>query len=239
MAATCTGSIWVVRHGERSDVDPEWEKTAARPHDPPLTALGHVQAAAAATVLAGEPIKAIFSSPFLRCMQTAAATAKALNLKIRIEPGLSELLNASWYSSDPVDEAMSDDALAAAVGDELIDRSYVPLFDTAARRAGRRGGHGATGTVKYEPLTFPEPNPLVAAERYVRTLRALQSTSPFALLVTHGFGVQAIAESCDGVEVIECDFCALTRLRRQARDAAWSCDVLCRSTHIVGLTAGP
>ena len=237
MAATCTGSIWVVRHGERADVDPEWEKTATRPHDPPLTALGHVQAAATATVLAGEAIEAIFSSPFLRCMQTAAAIARALGLQIRIEPGLSEILNASWYSSDPVDEAMSDDALAAAVGDALIDRSYVPLFDTAARRAGQHGGNGATDTVDYELLTFPEPTPLAAADRYARTLQALQRATPFALLVTHGFGVQAIAEACDDVEVLECDFCALTRLHRQAQDAPWSCDVLCRSTHIVGLTA--
>ena len=45
--------VWIVRHGERADVDPAWERTAPRPHDPPLTPHGRAQAAATARALAG------------------------------------------------------------------------------------------------------------------------------------------------------------------------------------------
>ena len=104
--------------------------------------------------------------------------------------------------------------------------------------------------------------PLDAAARYERTLRHVQARSPFSLLVTHGFGVQAMAESCDGVDVLECEYCALTRMRRvaattaaaadggaekeetageEAEEAqgAWNVDVLCRATHTSGLVAPP
>lgn len=240
------GSIWVCRHGERADAYPGWEETAERPHDPPLTQLGLRQAAASAAALTDEPIEAIYSSPFLRCMQTAAAVAKARGLRVRVEPGLSELLNAKWFSAHPVDAGMSDEALAAAVGEDLLDLEYRPVYDTPTRRAPAAAAATAESpAVDHELLSFPE-EPLAAADRYVRTLRVVQRLTPFSLLVTHGFGVQAIAESCDGVEVFECDYCALTRLRRDQSESSdapqgdeepppaadtWQCDVLCRSTH--------
>ena len=264
MPGAVVGSIWVLRHGERADVaDPTWLETADRPHDPPLTALGQQQAQATANALANERIDAIYSSPFLRCMQTAAAVARARGLPIRVEPGLGELLNERWFpNGHPVDVSMSDDWLAEAVGEQLIDREYASIYDTPARRGAEVG---------YElELTFPEP-PLEAAARYANTLDVLRhraadrffadrsegaeaspSSGPFALLVTHGFGVQALAESIDGVEVLECDYCALTRLVRHQTEVPqqqsqweeeetamasdeWRCEVLCRATHTVGV----
>ena len=240
-ASDLTGSIWVCRHGERADAIPGWEETAERPHDPPLTPRGLAQAAATAGVLASERIDAIYCSPFLRCMQTAAAIAAPLGLRIRVEPGLGELLNPRWFSTHPVDAAMSDEALVAAIGEALIDRTYTPVYDTAARRGATAAGAESDGAPA--ELCFPETSPLEAAARYERTLDALRGVGApcFALLVTHGFGVQAIAESVDGVEVLECDYCALTRLTRRGGSASgdegvpWRCDVLCRSTHIVGV----
>jgi len=236
--------IWVARHGERADVDPEWERTAERPHDPPLTPMGRLQADATARVLVDERIDVVYSSPFLRCLETAAAVAKLRGLRIRVEPGLAELLNPRWFTSHPVDHAMSDTALVAALGDgaHMVEHQYVPVFDTVARRGEELDGASSA----IQALTFPE-TPMEAADRYEYTLRAVQRASPYSLIVTHGFGVQAIAETCNGVEVIECDYCALTRLRRnrsnsEAGDeedptaALWYCDVLCRSTHTEALT---
>lgn len=250
MAAQPSGAIWALRHGERADAaDPAWEATAKRPHDPPLTRLGRLQAAATADALAAERIDAVYSSPFLRCIQTAAAIAAPLGLFVRIEPGLSEFLNPRWFERDPVDEGMSLEAIRAQRafdGSRIelemacgFDESYVPVYDTAARRGGR-GALGALGAPA--ALAYPETVPDAIA-RYARTLRAVQESQPFALLVTHGFGVQAIAESCGGVEVSECDYCSLTRLRLAARPeggpaAAWKCDVLCRTTHTAELAAG-
>ena len=122
-----SGSIWVCRHGERSDVaNGDWWETAARPHDPPLTALGLRQATAAGKALVGQPIQAIYSSPFRRCVQTACQIAEALGggLKVKIEPGLGEMLHQDWFdfpepnvrTGNPVDAVMSTAALVADFG---------------------------------------------------------------------------------------------------------------------------
>ena len=39
--------------------------------------------------------------------------------------------------------------------------------------------------------------------RYRATLRHLQQTSPFSVLVTHGAGVQSCSESIDGIDMEE------------------------------------
>ena len=76
--------IYVMRHGERYDsVHPEWKATAKRPHDPHLSADGVKQAYTTGRFIAERTRKergedemadiAIYTSPFLRCVQTAKA----------------------------------------------------------------------------------------------------------------------------------------------------------------------
>jgi broad specificity phosphatase PhoE len=115
--------IWIARHASRLDfADPEWAKRSPRPHDPPLSPAGGGQARALARRLEREPIAHLFSSPFLRCIETARSVAARLGLAIKIEPGLSEWLNREWFPSFP-------DVLPLA---ELIcrapeiDASYAP-----------------------------------------------------------------------------------------------------------------
>lgn len=95
-------SVCIARHGIRLDfADPEWFKTAARPYDPPLAPAGVMQARELAQRLHTERIAHIFSSPFLRCVETASEIASLLELPIEIEPGLSEWLNAAWFDALP------------------------------------------------------------------------------------------------------------------------------------------
>ncbi len=233
-----SGRIWVARHGERADAaDATWEQTAERPFDPPLTPLGFLQAEATGDALCAEPslrVEAIFTSPFLRCVQTASAIASRLGgVPLRVEPGLSEWLNPSWFPEGiPIDGRMSTSELARAVEDGpygsevVVDQSYAPLWDAPSRGAELGDGVAA--------LTFPEANPLDAMERYTAVLASLQAASPFSVVVTHGFGVQAIVEAC-GAELFECDYCALSRLRRAEPADSWRCDVICRATHTEAL----
>lgn len=92
--------VVVLRHGERVDhVDPRWRETAAEPSDSPLSAAGHLQAAAAGAHLAAtEPrVLAVYASPFTRTLETAAAVAAALRLPVRREPAVAEWLNGDWF----------------------------------------------------------------------------------------------------------------------------------------------
>ncbi|GKZ01145.1 hypothetical protein MPSEU_001066000 [Mayamaea pseudoterrestris] len=118
----------VARHGERLDAVTKenggnWLVGQERPFDTPLTEHGLVQARKLGEELADKiellklpPISAVYSSPFLRCRQTATAARRAIidamdsrAIKgadaaaalplIRVESGLSESINESWYQS--------------------------------------------------------------------------------------------------------------------------------------------
>jgi broad specificity phosphatase PhoE len=94
--------IWIARHASRLDfADREWAKRSPRPHDPPLSLAGASEALALARRLSRESIDFLFSSPFLRCVETARPVATHLRLAIKIEPGLSEWLNREWFPSFP------------------------------------------------------------------------------------------------------------------------------------------
>lgn len=118
-------TIWLIRHASRHDfADPRWVTTAPRGYDPPLSETGRREAIALADRLAGEAIDGLFSSPFLRCVETADALAGRLGLRIRIESGLSEWLCREWFPDPPV-------MLAAQ---ELARR--FPAVDAASRSRG-------------------------------------------------------------------------------------------------------
>ena len=114
--------IVVARHGERLDYyirdnpdaasgNTNWVATASRPFDPPLTMHGREQAVKLGRHLAAEleklnlpQISEIYSSPLLRCRETAIGARSGLvseveSLPIRVEPGLVESINEPWYRS--------------------------------------------------------------------------------------------------------------------------------------------
>lgn len=95
-------TVWIARHGNRLDfVNPEWFNLAERRYDPPLSEDGFIQAQQLARRLQSERISHIFSSPFLRAIQTAYPVAEALDLSIKIEAGLGEWHNGEWMSAYP------------------------------------------------------------------------------------------------------------------------------------------
>ncbi len=81
--------------------NPDWKETATNPHDTPLSATGRRQALDVALALHGADIAHIFSSPFLRALETAHPLAAAAGRPILIEPGFSEWLNPAWFASPP------------------------------------------------------------------------------------------------------------------------------------------
>jgi len=88
----CTGGVMILlRHGQ-SEFNRHFTATRRDPGiaDPHLTELGHRQAAAAVTLLAGERISRIITSPYTRALQTAAPLARAFGVKVAINPVVRE-----------------------------------------------------------------------------------------------------------------------------------------------------
>lgn len=99
-------NIYLARHGHREDFigDSEqynykWAETAKNRYNPALSSLGKLQAQKLAEDLKNVNIDHLFSSPFLRTIETASFISKICGSKIKIENGLSEWLNPRWFPS--------------------------------------------------------------------------------------------------------------------------------------------
>ena len=198
--------VWVARHGNRLDfVNPEWFNTAQRPYDPPLSDDGVIQAQQLGQRLKSENIAHIFSSPFLRTVQTADQVAQALDLPIKLEAGLSEWLNPEWMKQKP--ETLSPETLAQEY--PRIDRRYrsrvVPQY--------------------------PESNETVMG-RTAQTVRQLvEEFSEDVLLVGHGASVLGTtAGLVKGNPIVNASLCCLVKLVRHSEQ--WEMELNGDTSHL-------
>jgi len=86
--------VLLVRHGENQYV--KEKRLAGRLPGVNLNKNGRKQARALAEKLAEVPIKAVYSSPLERCMETAQPIAQALDLEVVSRPGLLEVDVGDW-----------------------------------------------------------------------------------------------------------------------------------------------
>ncbi len=150
-------TVWIARHGNRIDfVYPEWFNTAERPYDPHLSDDGVIQAKQLANRLIGENITQIFSSPFLRTVQTANEVAAVLDLPIKLDWDLCEWLNPKWMPAMP--ETLSLETLAKTYS--RIDLSYnagTPQYPETWEACMKRSGE----TSQRLAAQFPQDNILL------------------------------------------------------------------------------
>ena len=89
-------TILLIRHGENDYVAKG--RLAGRLPGVHLNDNGKKQAVALADALAEAPVKAVYSSPLERCMETAGPLAEKLNLSITPRKGLLEIDFGDWQN---------------------------------------------------------------------------------------------------------------------------------------------
>ncbi len=90
--------LFLIRHGENEWV--ETGKLAGRTPGVHLNEKGHQQSAGLAERLANQPITAIYSSPLVRCVETAQPLSERLGVPIHEEPGLLEVDYGEWRGGE-------------------------------------------------------------------------------------------------------------------------------------------
>lgn len=196
--------VWICRHGNRIDfVDPSWR--GRNGDDPHLSPDGVVQAQETGRRLKGEGIRYIFSSPFLRTVETAHYIAEEIEVPICIEQGASEWLNPEWFSTAPA--LMSPQDLAQRF--PRVDPSYTSVI------------------VPHFPETDAQA---LARER--KAIRFLTERYPGPLLfVGHGHSVTGLAWGLlDTLDEVHTGLCGLVKLVH--RNSHWTMELNGDTTHL-------
>lgn len=97
-SSTNTTYLFLIRHGEN-----EWTRTsrlAGRTEGVHLNQRGQEQATKLAQTLSEQPITTIYSSPLVRCMETAQPVADTLGLTVQPEAGVLEVDYGEWRGGE-------------------------------------------------------------------------------------------------------------------------------------------
>jgi len=78
---------------------PEWVREQRSVVNPPLTELGHAQAARLAKALVAEEFDELYVSPMVRARQTAAPLLEVTGRAEEIEPWLEEIRDPDWHGA--------------------------------------------------------------------------------------------------------------------------------------------
>ena len=199
-------TIWIARHGSRYDfVNPDWFITAKLPYDPHLAEDGIIQAQELGQRLKSENITHIFTSPFLRTVQTAHEVAEILDLPIKLEAGLGEWLNPNWMDHDP--EIRSSEALAENY--PRIDLDYTSRVIQS----------------------YPETEETVQARTAATAQKLVSEFKGELLFVGHGASVLGTAEGLLGEPLnIRVSFCCLTKLVQN--NGHWDVELAGDTSHL-------
>jgi broad specificity phosphatase PhoE len=183
-------TVWVVRHGQRQDsVDPDWEHHADRVHDPPLTDLGRWAAwrVGRRFVDSGVTIDAVYTSPFLRAVETAEEICREIGTEAVLEPGLGEHRNIEWFDAEP-----------ETVPSERVAEWFDPIRPASD---------------PYVVPTFPESHDEAMARVGETTRLITDDTAGTVVLVGHGLTVGGVVRGLVGsTDGVDAPLCGLTRI---------------------------
>ena len=126
-------TFYVVRHAKAGSRE-RWNGDDRKR---PLTKKGIKQAQELVDVLAPYPVASIFSSPYLRCVQSVQALAKALRLKVEQSVSLAE-----GHGLPGLHEFLDDDALDNAALCTHGDIVWELVEDLVKRKLLRAGEGG-------------------------------------------------------------------------------------------------
>ncbi|HET7430380.1 MAG TPA: histidine phosphatase family protein [Nocardioides sp.] len=173
--------LFLIRHGQTpANVAGELDTA---PPGAGLTDLGHRQAAAVVTALAGERIAGVYASPLVRTQLTAEPLAHAHGLDVRVQPGLEEV------RAGDLEMRTDEDAVAAYLG----TLAGWMLGDLDRRMPGSHDGHAFL-------------------ERYDAAVRAIAGrhrADDTVVAVSHGAAIR----TWSAVRVSDLDAAAVTERR--------------------------
>ena len=179
--------LLLIRHGENEYV--KTGRMAGRLPGVHLNERGQQQAVEMAAALAETPIKAIYSSPIERAMETAAPLAQSLGLQITVRPGLLETDIGAW------------------AGMELKAARKLPEWKTVQRAPSRFRFPGGESFVEIQARLVDEVETIASGHKADELVACISHADPIKLIVAYYLGMPL-----DHFQRLGCDTASMTVL---------------------------
>jgi probable phosphomutase (TIGR03848 family) len=179
--------LLLIRHGENDYV--KTGRMAGRLPDVHLNERGRAQSIELAEALAQAPIKALYSSPMERAMETAAPLAEKLRLEINVRPGLLETNIGEW------------------AGMELKAARKLPEWKTVQSAPSRFRFPGGESFVEMQSRLVSEIESIARDYEDGELIACVSHADPIKLIVAYYMGMPL-----DHFQRLGCDTASVTML---------------------------
>ncbi len=179
--------LLLIRHAENEYV--KTGRMAGRLPDVHLNDRGQQQARELAEALAQAPIKALYSSPMERAMETAAPLAEKLGLEINVRPGLLETNIGEWS------------------GMELKAARKLPEWKTVQNAPSRFRFPGGESFIEMQSRLVNEIESIAKGYKANELIACISHADPIKLIVTYYMGMPL-----DHFQRLGCDTASVTML---------------------------
>lgn len=187
--------ILLIRHGENDYV--KTGRMAGRLPGVHLNERGQQQTQELAEALAKAPLKAIYSSPIERAMETAGPLAQKLGLEINVRPGLLETNIGEW------------------AGMELKTVRKFPEWKTVQSAPSRFRFPGGESFIEMQSRLVNEIESIVKGHKADELIACVSHADPIKLIVAYYMGMPL-----DHFQRLGCDTASVTMLMLGSTGAA-------------------
>jgi probable phosphoglycerate mutase len=182
-------TLLLIRHGENNLVG---KRLAGRLPGIHLNQIGRQQAEQIAQALGKAPLKAIYSSPLERAVETAEPLASALDLPVQIAPGLVEVGYGDWQ------------------GKTLKQLARYRLWKVVQEKPSEMRFPGGESLVEVQQRAVAEIERIVAAHEEAELVACFSHGDIIRLLLAHFLGMpldlfQRIMTSTASISVVHID----------------------------------
>jgi broad specificity phosphatase PhoE len=223
----------MIRHGERADrAHNHAERSRIKiEFDPHLTKNGHLMACRTAELLTKELAQQVeaktlcpdyelvfISSPFLRCLQTAAEIMRRTEKKrhsgiLRVEESITEWLNSKWFPSKTAIDELSIHRMTAEQKKKAFEGVEIKrneLFDGLGLKRPQIGEDTMEKALERIEQFYQRFLEGFLSKEYQRPAKRVY------VLVTHGFAISGLYELASGIKSFKkygwVDYCSTNLL---------------------------
>ncbi|CDW91389.1 UNKNOWN [Stylonychia lemnae] len=222
-------TIYILRHGQRADKVHEPGVTFENKDDPPMTEIGRKQCYASAKYIQNQILNRnqsqqgklevkVYSSPFLRCIQSSEEVCRMFNInQFKVDTRLSENQATFYYDKDPLPNLILHDPKQLK---KFQNQSLELQWNSNWYEEGRSliNYPDSSRTLKARFVSILEE---IIQDEFNQNAQENLDNPKTVIMVSHGCAIEQLCEHFGGRWQFEEEYCAILGFLRKKGEEDW------------------